>query len=505
MNLHFNLIPVWDEATRDILIGKSVLISAPKHFGKNYYCSRLLKEKKLRKLYFNVNLDLTQEDSQKVNYKKIWLNFSIQLNLQEKHVTNKADFVDSILQLRCSKKILIIIKSNRRNKNLVVEIINTFQEISHKYPQEFYNKIVLLVLDDLTLYFHELSIKSEYSFWDTFETKARLFQISDSEPIKKIIQSYGYPKQIAEEYGKLILSVSGGHHGLVYLALSYLMQNGQIDGMYDAKNKCRQYLLTTAVIESIKKLLLNSKKEYFDEAFGFAHKKMSDNMPNQIIESLHLQGIILRIDAIFSELCPGLISELLKEVYIQKFAADLVPNKLYKEIFFSYAWGKRKTLIDKLYQELIDEPGLRPIMDKKDLLYRESITSFIKRIGKGDHIILAFSDKYLRSEYCMFELYELYRNSNLESKVLLKKVYPINIEKLNLNDPDKLMVYIQHWNDQLLKWEKLSNRFPEKYDQIKSIALALSELLSFLNDINSLNLKKLSNENFFEIKRAIRS
>lgn len=43
--------------------------------------------------------------------------------------------------------------------------------------------------------------------------------------------------------------------------------------------------------------------------------------------------------------------------------------------------------------------------DKENAGYRASIRDFMKEIGQGNCIIVAISDKYLKSENCMFEMF----------------------------------------------------------------------------------------------------
>ena len=80
-------------------------------------------------------------------------------------------------------------------------------------------------------------------------------------------------------------------------------------------------------------------------------------------------------------------------------------------IYFSYAWGdkneiseSREELVNKLYDTLIAK-NYKVVRDKMDLTYRGLISEFMQEIGRGRLIIVATSDKYLKSPYCMFELY----------------------------------------------------------------------------------------------------
>jgi DNA-binding transcriptional regulator YbjK len=147
------------------------------------------------------------------------------------------------------------------------------------------------------------------------------------------------------------------------------------------------------------------------------------------------------------------------------------------------------------------------VRDKEDLGYKGMISDFEKEIGRAQLVIVAISDKYLRSEDCMYELYELYRNSKLEKEELLEKIFPVRVESINLKDPEVRKSYYDHWKKLEMVTKELVNEYGEdqtKHRRVESIKLALRDLLPFLNDINSLNTEMHSNDNFAEIKKAIK-
>ncbi|MEJ7830951.1 MAG: toll/interleukin-1 receptor domain-containing protein, partial [Segetibacter sp.] len=185
---------------------------------------------------------------------------------------------------------------------------------------------------------------------------------------------------------------------------------------------------------------------------------------------------------------------------------------LQSEIFFSYAWSdvnelgsNREKIVNELYEALIAD-GYNVIRDKKDLRYKELISDLTGRIGRGKFIIVAISDKYLKSTYCMSELLEIYRRSNSDIGEMLKKIFPIVLEDAKIYNPEDRVEYLKFWE---AKKEELNEElkgiglehaatFAEDlrmYDEITSVIPVLSTLLK---DINTLNPKKLSANNFEE-------
>lgn len=178
------------------------------------------------------------------------------------------------------------------------------------------------------------------------------------------------------------------------------------------------------------------------------------------------------------------------------------------KVFFSYAWGgEKEKIVDELYQSLVAENAYEVIRDKVNLGYNSLISAFMKEIGKGSFVIVALSDKYLRSENCMFELYELYRNSSLDKSELLKKIFPIRVESLALQQVEVQKQYYTYWKELEEKWKELVNEFgadQQKYRIIQAIRFSLTDLLPFLNDINAMTDEVITRDDFAEIKKAIR-
>jgi hypothetical protein len=85
------------------------------------------------------------------------------------------------------------------------------------------------------------------------------------------------------------------------------------------------------------------------------------------------------------------------------------------QIYFSYAWGdeneqgeSREKIVNELYQSL-KRDHYKVIRDKNDIEYKGFISEFMRRIGEGKCVVVVISKKYLKSPYCMFELYEIAR------------------------------------------------------------------------------------------------
>ncbi len=187
------------------------------------------------------------------------------------------------------------------------------------------------------------------------------------------------------------------------------------------------------------------------------------------------------------------------------------------KIFFSYAWGdddekeeSREQVVNELYESLKKE-DYNLVRDKVDLGYKGFISDFMTRIGKGDLVIVVLSKKYVKSAYCMFELYEVARNSKFEKELFRQKVLPIVVEFVNFTDTLVLEEYFEYWEDLHLKWDKLvekrkrqlSQEQFDRYEKIKLIHQNFGKLADWLVDMNTLSKKLLSANDFKIIKENI--
>jgi internalin A len=100
------------------------------------------------------------------------------------------------------------------------------------------------------------------------------------------------------------------------------------------------------------------------------------------------------------------------------------PSKVL-EYYVSYAWGddtsegkERESVVDQLCSEA-EARRKRIIRDKTAMKIGDRISTFMDRIGKGavnGRVFVVLSDKYLKSAYCMHELFDIWRNCREDPK-----------------------------------------------------------------------------------------
>lgn len=187
-------------------------------------------------------------------------------------------------------------------------------------------------------------------------------------------------------------------------------------------------------------------------------------------------------------------------------------------IFFSYAWGdgqeepgaSREDIVNELYRTLSAE-GYALVRDKDDLGYRGLISEFMEQIGTGELIVIAISNKYLRSPFCMFELYEIARQSGFDKRRFRDRVLPVIVEPIAFGNLDVFLELHQYWQSELDRWtalvksmsEQLSIDKFERYNRVRLIHQHFDQLTEWLQDMNTMSPEILSKENFAGIRKAI--
>jgi hypothetical protein len=159
-------------------------------------------------------------------------------------------------------------------------------------------------------------------------------------------------------------------------------------------------------------------------------------------------------------------------------------------VFVSYAWGgESERTVDELEQAFA-EHGIRIIRDKKDLGYKGSIEAFEQRIGQGQCIVLVISDKYLRSEHCMYELAEVDKNQGLR-----ERIFPVVLADARIYNAIDRLNHIKYWDEQI---EKLNQAVKEvnvitnlsgimaDLDKYARIRASFDHLVDLLSDMNTL-------------------
>jgi internalin A len=122
--------------------------------------------------------------------------------------------------------------------------------------------------------------------------------------------------------------------------------------------------------------------------------------------------------------------------------------------YVSYAWNDpgpggpdREAIVDRLCAEAAAR-GKPILRDKNELKRGDSIARFMQAIGTGDLIFVILSDKYLKSEYCMNELFEIWRYSRHDEQDFFRRVRIFALEDARAWKSRDRLLYSKYWIEQ---------------------------------------------------------
>jgi internalin A len=120
--------------------------------------------------------------------------------------------------------------------------------------------------------------------------------------------------------------------------------------------------------------------------------------------------------------------------------------------FVSYAWNdatdpERESDVDRICAAA-EARGTLITRDKSAMNLGDSISRFMKDIGQGDRVFVFLSDKYLKSPFCMFELFEIWRNSHLNNEEFRRKVRIYRLPDATIFSTKERLAYASYWRAQ---------------------------------------------------------
>ena len=177
-----------------------------------------------------------------------------------------------------------------------------------------------------------------------------------------------------------------------------------------------------------------------------------------------------------------------------------------QEVFVSYAWTEEsRALVDRL-QAALEAQGIRLLRDREEVRYKDSIREFMRRIGQGKCVVVVISEKYLKSENCMFEMLEI-----AQAGALRERIFPIMLPDANLYKATGRVKYVSYWEDQIreldeaLKTVRGDNvtKLQEDLNVYAEIRRLFDRITDTLRDMNALTADLHEASGFEELIRRI--
>ena len=150
----------------------------------------------------------------------------------------------------------------------------------------------------------------------------------------------------------------------------------------------------------------------------------------------------------------------------------------------------REAIVDRLY-EAAKARGKIIERDKQALGMGDSITKFMQRIGKGKRVFVVLSDKYLKSPFCMYELWEVWRNARQQGEAFIDVIRVFALPDAKIFTPRDRLLLAAHWKKEteelaaLVKEvgpELLGERDGDRLRMMRRFSYDVSDILATIAD-----------------------
>lgn len=197
---------------------------------------------------------------------------------------------------------------------------------------------------------------------------------------------------------------------------------------------------------------------------------------------------------------------LLSELWQPEDAAQPIVARRPAEVFVSYTWGGAgEVLTDEIAGQLRAR-GMVITRDRNEVRYRDSVQRFMRRLGRGDAVVVVLDDAYLKSKSCMFELTEI-----AGRKDFAKAVHPIVLGDANIFDPIGRLAYVRFWEERRAELDAAMRTVAqdnlqgirEELDLYARIRAMLAGIVDVLADMHTLTVAEHRGSDFRQLYEAL--
>lgn len=126
------------------------------------------------------------------------------------------------------------------------------------------------------------------------------------------------------------------------------------------------------------------------------------------------------------------------------------------------------------------------LRDQRTMQTGDLISGFMRRIGRGDRVIVVLSAKYLRSPYCMTELNHIFERSLGEQDDFLRRIVPVVLDCARFTDWRDRRDHARHWKTEFQEMEPcladLGVEDVRRFQLMRKWYANIGDILAFLAD-----------------------
>lgn len=160
--------------------------------------------------------------------------------------------------------------------------------------------------------------------------------------------------------------------------------------------------------------------------------------------------------------------------------------------YVSYAWGddtsrgrEREARVNALCDEA-KARGIEIVRDRDAIRNGESIHRFMDALADGDRIIAILSDKYLRSPYCMYELFHAWRKQQSDQELFAKAVRAYRLPCAKFAKHAERGAVGKYWRETVEEikpvLDTLGERDSAEYQLMRKFEVDVGDILYAIND-----------------------
>ncbi|MBT30584.1 MAG: hypothetical protein CMO01_13070 [Thalassobius sp.] len=176
------------------------------------------------------------------------------------------------------------------------------------------------------------------------------------------------------------------------------------------------------------------------------------------------------------------------------------------EIFISYSWKEESNKVADELEKIFKEKSINILRDIKAPNYKGLIREFMQRVGKGKFIILIISDKYLKSESCIYELIQIYKTGKFQ-----ERIFPVVLDSAKIHKAVDRVEYVNFWEKEIKALDNKINNghlaalkpLYEELDLCNEIEQHILQLSDILKNINAFALKAHREEKYADLIKSI--